>query len=127
MLQPAPCRVPRGSTDRGIFSIHWGLRCLMSMLELVALTPTREAGALVYAPSATLRVARTGETLRFVDPQGTKHLFDIVTAQTLESGNRLIRAERGSDSILAIVTESGDYTATVQLGEDALSGEHHQR
>ena len=104
------------STD-GVFQHSLGPALLDVDARAGSADPTREAGALVYAPSATLRVARAGETLRFADPQGTMHLLDIVTTQTLESGNRLIRAERGSDSILAIVTESGDYTATVQLGE----------
>ena len=106
----------RGSTDR-VFQHSLGPALLDVDARAGSADPTREAGALVYAPSATLRIARAGETLRFADPQGTMHLLDIVTAQTLESGNRFIRAERGSDSILAIVTESGDYTAAAQLGE----------
>ena len=75
-------------------------------------------GALVYGPSPTLGTARAGETLRFVDPKGNPHLLDIVTAQTLPSGNRLIRAEREDKSVLAVVTDSGDFTATVRLGDE---------
>lgn len=77
-----------------------------------------EEGALVYGPSPTLGTARAGETLRFVDPKGNPHLLDIVTAQTLPSGNRLIRAEREDKSVLAVVTNSGDFTATVRLGDE---------
>ena len=77
-----------------------------------------EEGALVYGPSPTLGTARAGETLRFVDPKGNPHLLDIVTAQTLASGNRLIGAEREDKSVLAVVTDSGDFTATVRLGDE---------
>ena len=106
----------RGFIDGG-FQHSLGSPLLGDDAQADRIDPTSEAGVLAYARSTTLRVARAGETLRFIDPHGAKHLLDIVTAQTLESGNRLIRAERGSNSILAIVTESGDYTATVQLGE----------
>lgn len=77
-----------------------------------------EEGALVYGPSPTLGIARAGETLRFVDPKGNPHLLEIVTAQTLASGNRLIRAERDDKSVLAVVTDPGDFTATVRLGDE---------
>jgi len=106
----------RGFND-GVFQHSLGPALPDVDVRVGSADPAREAGALAYAPNATLRVARARETLRFIDPQGAKHLLDIVTAQTLVSGNRLIRAERGSKSILAIVTESGDYTAAVQLGE----------
>ena len=69
-----------------------------------------------YSPNKDLLRAKNGERLWFVDPQGARHWADIVSTQSLESGNYLIKAQRGETVVLAVINSSGNFTATIFLG-----------
>ena len=69
-----------------------------------------------YSPNKNLLRAKIGERLWFIDPQGARYSADIVSTQSLESGNYLIKAQRGETVVLAVINSSGNFTATVFLG-----------
>ena len=69
-----------------------------------------------YSPNKHLLQAKNGERLWFIDPQGARHWADIVSTQSLESGNYLIKAQRGETVMLAVINSSGNFTATIFLG-----------
>jgi hypothetical protein len=69
-----------------------------------------------YSPNKDLLRAKNGERLWFIDPRGARYPADIVSTQSLQSGNYLIKAQRGETFILAVINSSGNFTATVFQG-----------